>query len=386
MSILSKERNAEFGGSGACQKPKRVAIAYYITAHGYGHGARSTDIIRAICRLYPEIDIHIVSTLPEPFLRNRIGTGKISLHIREFDVGMVQIDSIRVDVAATLEKALAFYAAREQMLTDETAFLKAIKIDAVVADIPSLPLEAASRAEIPRVAIGNFSWDWIYSEFLADDNRWLSVVEMFRRQYAQANMLLRLPFHDEMTAFHRKEDIPLTARPGMSRREEIARLTGCDPEKKWVLLSFTTLEWDNETLARVELMDDCEFLTVPPLHWQRRNIHAVAREQVSFSDTLASADVVISKPGFGIISDCVVNHKPLIYAERSNFREYPILEASIGKYLKHVHISTEDLYRGDLELSIRAAQTAADPLENLPYGGDEIAARHIRQITSGDMI
>jgi L-arabinokinase len=318
--------------------------------------------------------------LPEPFLQNRIGADKISIRRRDFDLGMVQLDSIRVDVAATLERALVFYASREQQLVDETAFLKEMEISLVVADIPSLPLEAAARLGIPGVAVGNFSWDWIYSEFLAENLRWLPVVEMFRAQYALSNMLLRLPFHDDMAAFPRKKDIPLVTHPGKPNRGKIARLTGCDPEKKWVMLSFTTLDWSDETLARVERIKDCDFFTVPPLKWRRRNIHAVAREEVSFSDTLSSVDVVISKPGFGILSDCVVNSKPLIYADRANFREYPVLEASIKKYLKHVHIPAEDLYRGDLESSLRAVETAADPPENLPAGGDEIAAAYIREL------
>ena len=354
-----------------------AAIAYYITAHGYGHGVRSTDIIRAINRLYPEINVHIITGLPAPFLRSRLGADNISIRVRDFDIGMVQLDSIRVDVAATLDRALELYAARERLLAEEIVFLEETGINMVVTDIPSLPLEAAAQAGIPRAAVGNFSWDWIYSEFLTEDARWLPIVEMFREQYSRSDLLLRLPFHDEMTAFPVKEDIPLVAHPGNPCRDRIARLTGCDPEKKWVLLSFTTLDLSEEALARIERIKDREFLTVLPLQWRRSNIHAVEREQASFSDVLASVDAVISKPGFGILSDCVVNHKPLIYADRTNFREYPVLEESIRKYLKHVHISTEDLYRGDIESSLRAVETAAEPLLSLPAGGDEIAARHI---------
>ena len=354
-----------------------IRIAYYITAHGYGHGVRSADIINAINRLYSEINIHIVTRLPASFLRNRIGTRNNSIRVRDFDVGMVQIDSIRVDVTATLERALALYAMREQLLANETAFLKETKIDLVIADIPSIPLEAAARMGIPRVAVGNFSWDWIYSEFLIDDTRWSPVVEMFREQYARVDLLLRLPFHDEMEAFPNKADIPLVARPGIPCREKIATLIGCDPEKKWVMLSFTALDLSEEALARIERMEECEFLTVLPLQWHRRNIHAVAYEQVSFSDLLASVDVVISKPGFGVLSDCIVNNKPLIYTDRVNFREYPVLEKSIRKYLKHVHIPIEELYRGNFELSLRTLENAADTSINLESGGDEIAAHHI---------
>jgi len=358
-----------------------TSIAYYITAHGYGHGVRSADIIHAIKRLYPEINVHIISGLPELFLRNRISSDKVFLHDRVFDIGMVQLDSIRVDVTATLDKALAFCASQEQLLADEISFLKENKIDMVVADIPSLPLEAASRVGIPSIAVGNFSWDWIYSEFLADDCRWASIVEMFSRQYARADLLLRLPFHDEMAVFPRKEDIPLVASPGSPCRGKISDHTGCDPEKKWALLSFTTLDLNSEALARIEQIEDWEFLTVLPLKYgQRRNIHAVAWEQASFSDVLASVEIVISKPGFGILSDCVVNNKPLVYADRTNFIEYPVLEASIRRYLKHAYIPAEDLYRGDLKASLSGMETAAEPAESLSAGGDEIAARHILSI------
>ena len=352
-------------------------ITYYITAHGYGHGVRSCDIIRTLNRLCPETSVLVVSDLPAPFLHNRIGSNNIPVQARSFDLGMVQLDSIRVDVAATLERAIALYEERERLIHEETAFLKERGIRLVVADIPAIPLAAAARAGIAGIAVGNFSWDWIYSEFLIGNSRWEPVVEMFRSQYAQADLLSRLPFHDEMTAFSRREDIPPVASPGKSRREEIARLTGCDLSKKWILLSFTTLDWNAEALRRVEKMTDCEFLTVLPLRWDRRNIHAVSREEVSFSDVVATVDAVISKPGFGILSDCIVNHKPLIYAERTNFREYPILEAAIHRYLKHVHIPAHDLYRGNIEESIHAVELAAEPLENLSAGGAEIAARRI---------
>jgi L-arabinokinase len=354
-----------------------VEIAYYITAHGYGHGVRSGDIIRALNRLHPEVAVHVVSELPPSFLRNRIGSDEIPVRAASFDIGMVQLDSIRADVSATLEKATALYDARERLVDGEVAFLKGRDIRLVVADIPSIPLEAAARAGVARIAVGNFSWDWIYSEFLADNSQWENIVEMFRSQYAKTDLLLRLPFHDEMTAFPRKEDIPPVASPGTPCRGKIAHLTGCDSAKKWVLLSFTTLDWNEEALARVERMTDYEFLTVLPLRWNRGNLHAVSREAVSFPDVLASVDTVVSKPGFGILSDCIVNRKPLVYAERTNFWEYPILEAAIRRYLKHVHIPADDLYRGDLAKSLRAVEIAPEPEESLPTGGAEIAAQRI---------
>jgi hypothetical protein len=353
------------------------SIAYYITSHGYGHGVRSCSIIRAINRLYPDLTVHIITQLPQGFISSQAGSARNPIRAESFDVGMVQLDSIRVDIEATLAKIEDIGNRRPELVKQESGFLRDKGIRAVVADIPGIPIEAAARVGIPSIAVGNFGWDWIYSDYVARDLRWNSAIDMFREQYARAGLLLRLPFCEEMKAFPRIEDIPLVAAPGTSRRSEIAALTGCDERKKWYLLSFTTLDWSEETLARVEDILDCEFITVLPLEWHRRNIHAISRKQMTFSDVIASADAVISKPGYGILSDCIVNRKPLIYADRSDFREYPILEAAIRRYMKYEHIPAEKLYAGDLEESLNAIWTRPEPEMELKAGGDRIAAERI---------
>ena len=356
------------------------SIAYYISAHGYGHGVRSGQIIRAVNALYPQLTIHIVSDLPFSFLTNQIGSSHNPMYRGSFDVGMVQLDSIRVDVDATLERVKQLYDRRAETVSQETDFVVKNGIELVVADIPAIPIESAAVAGIRSLAIGNFGWDWIYSEFLRKDDRWGKVVEVIRQQYAMADLLLRLPFCEEMNAFPNVEDIPLVASPGNSRRSEITTLTGCDPAKKWVLLSFTTLNWNGDAVARVMQNADCEFFTVLPLEWPDSGIHGLNREQVPFSDVIASVDVVISKPGFGILSDCIVNQKPLIYAERTDFLEFNILESAIRKYLRSVHIPAEDLYSGDLRASLDLLWQSPAPSARVSRGGDQIAAKRIAQI------
>jgi hypothetical protein len=356
---------------------KKYSIAYYITAHGYGHGGRSCDIIRAINRLCPQVTIHVVTGLPQSFLWDHIGSRKNPIRNKSFDAGMVQLDSIRVDVAASLDRAEAVYSCYDSLIEEEAAFLKGNAIDAVVCDIPAIPLDAAFRQGIPRIAIGNFSWDWIYSEFVGLDNRWQRVVDGFRDSYAKTDLLLRLPFYGDMSIFPNIEDIPLVASPGKNSRDKIARTTGCSRDAKWILLSFTTLDWNEDALAKVEGISGYEFFTVRPLAWERKNIHALDRELVAFPDVVASMDAVISKPGFGILSDCMVNKKPLIYAERENFLEYPILEAAVQKYLRHVHILTEHLYRGDLQESLDQVGKGPEPQFYLEQGGDCIAVERI---------
>jgi hypothetical protein len=356
------------------------SIAYYITAHGYGHGVRSCDIIRALNKLFPHLTVQIISDLPAVFLSSRIGSVQNLIRPGSFDIGMVQLDSIRVDVEASLARVEHLISKKTQLVAKESDYIRRMNFALVIVDIPAIPLESAALAGIPRLAIGNFGWDWIYSEFASRDHRWIEAVKAFRDQYSRADLLLRLPFCEEMTAFPKIEDIPLVASPGKSRREEIAALCGSDIHKKWILLSFTTLDWSDETLARVEQIKEYEFFTVRPLTWERRNIHSLDRDQVGFSDVVASVDGVISKPGFGILSDCMANNKPLIYADRSNFLEYPILVSAIERYLKQMHIPSADLYRGDLLPILESIWNRPQPNEIIRMGGDLIAARRIAQM------
>ena len=352
-------------------------IAYYISSHGYGHGVRSCDIIRALNRLYPNVSVTITSDIPASFLRNRLGTDRNTIRPGSLDVGMVQLDSIRVDVPATLKKVRALYARKAEWIEAETVFLHENKISLVVVDIPAIPIEAAKKFRLPVIAVGNFAWDWIYSEFVETDAAWRELICEFEQGYRKVDLLLRLPFAEPMKTFPIIEDLPLVATPGCSRREELIKLTGCDPKKKWVLLSFTSLDWDEEALSNTEMLAAYEFFTVKPLEWRRKNIHAIDRNRIPFSDVLASVDVVISKPGFGLMSECVVNRKPLIYADRADFREYPVLVEGIRRYLKNVHIPSELLYQGKLAEALKAIWNQSKPKETLAVGGDETAARRI---------
>jgi L-arabinokinase len=197
------------------------------------------------------------------------------------------------------------------------------------------------------------------------------------RAQRTAELLLRLPFAEPMEVFERVEDVDLLARPGRARRSELARLTGADEDRTWVLLSFTALDWGPEAVRRVEALDGYAFFGVRPLKVGSSRIHVLDRETMPFSDVLASCDVVLSKPGFGILSECVANAKPLVYAEREDFIEYPVLVRAIERYLRHVHLPAERLYRGDLGEALDAAPSAPPAPERLAGGGAEQAARRM---------
>lgn len=355
---------------------KQHHIAYYVTAHGYGHGVRSCDILDALLK-HPQTKLTMITDLPESFLRSRLpfSDGRLAIRPGAFDLGMVQMDSIRVDVETTLHHALKLLEQRQYLINHEVRILRKESVDLVVADIPSIPIEAATEAGIPAVAVGNFSWDWIYAPFVERNPQWRQVIQQFEEGYRKSRLLLKLPFSPPMSIFPKQVDIPLLAKPGCPRRAELTKLTGADERKQWVLLSFTTLDWKEMALRRVEALNNFEFFTVQPLNWPGwRNIHAIDRTKIGFSDVLASSDIIVTKPGYGILSECVANQKPIVYADRQDFIEYPLLERELKRFLRNVHIPAEDLYAGQLRESLEAIEFASLPKETLSDGGAEKAA------------
>jgi L-arabinokinase len=357
----------------------KAPVVYYTSAHGYGHGVRTCDILTAFHGRYPDVPVVLSTGLDPAFLHNRLPDGAVTCRRAVFDVGMVQLDSVQVDVPATLAAVENLYDDHDRKVAAEAEYLARIGAALVVCDIPAMPIESARRAGCPALAVGNFAWDWIYSDFRDRDARWQGLIAHFANAYEQTDLLLRLPFAEEMRAFPRREDVPLLASPGTARRHQVSELTGCPEDVPWVLLSFTSLDWDAAAVRQVAELTDYCFFTVLPLAFDAPNIYAVDRSTVCFKDVLASMDMVISKPGYGLLSECIVNRKPLVYVDRENFLEYPILEAAVQRYLRHQHISRADLYAGRLGPALRALPERPAAREHMAAGGDVIIADRIME-------
>jgi len=363
---------------------KMKPVAYYITAHGYGHGTRSCDVLRALHRLYPEQPVIVTSDLPRDFLDSRLkGCPNITVRRGAFDVGLIQKDSIQSNLPETLKALETLYAREELFIEQERIFLEESGAAMVIADIPAIPLAAAQRAGIRNAAVGNFSWDWIYEAYVPQNPRWAFFAEKFRAVYENTGLLLRLPFAPPMEQFPNRKNIPLLASPGVPQREKLAALTGAAIQKQWVLLSFTALDINNRALENIRALSrEYEFFCVQPLNFSGSCIHAVDRAQVCFANVLASCDIIISKPGFGLVSECIVNRKPLIYSDRGDFAEYPYLVEGIEKYLRNVHLPLAQLYAGDFSHALKKIKSAPEPEEHLTSGGAEMIVQAV--IRSGE--
>jgi L-arabinokinase len=97
---------------------------------------------------------------------------------------------------------------------------------------------------------------------------------------------------------------------------------------------------------------------------------------LDYLDVIGAADVVLTKPGYGIVTDCIAAGTRLLYTERGDFPEYPILVAEMAHHLPCAHVSNEDVRTGHLEQAL--ASVLRLPLPPPPrLDGAEVAARRL---------
>jgi L-arabinokinase len=391
-----------------------MTIVFYVSGHGLGHASRDIEIIHEIVRSNPEVRIVVRTAVAKWFFDASL---RVPIEVQPFeaDTGIVQIDSLRLDEDQTARRAARFYADFDRRADEEAARLRDVQPSIVVGDIPPLIFTAAHRAAVPSVAISNFTWDWIYGGYPQFERLAPGVIERIRTAYTLATRALRLPLNGGFEPMKDVlEDIPLIARHSTRGRADTRRALGLDEGKTVVLASFggyglglpyddiaeagrftlivtdrdpSTGSGSSRTVAGPSLSsgdprDEARGeATVRPA--QGRLLRLASRDLATrglrYEDLVATADVVVSKPGYGIVSECIANGAALLYTSRGRFREHDMFVAEMPKVLRCRYISQEDLFAGRWDDQVDALLGQPLPPERLGTDGAGVAASAIIQ-------
>lgn len=292
-------------------------------------------------------------------------------------MGVLQSDSLTLDGHASVAAYAAFAESRAPLVAAEANHLRMTQARGVVADIPPLAFEAAAHAGIPAVALANFAWDWIYQPYLQAAPEFSWITEQIQSSYATAALLLRLPFHGGLSCFPRCEDVPLICRRSARSREEIRRILGLEPHVPVVLLSFGGFElrWLDPQIFTA--LPEFQFLSLLQQTTTVDNVMSVTDRALPHCDLVHAADVVMSKPGFGIVAECLAHGRPLVYTSRGVFAEYAYLVRGLQEHGAGTFIDQDALFRGAWRSSLEAALAFPNPTVHLPANGAERAAERL---------
>jgi len=369
-----------------------VTIAFYISGHGFGHASRQSAIINALGRMAPGIRV-VLRTAASPALLRRTLRIPYDLEPGPCDSGVAQKTSVAHDDGRTLEETLAFYGDWEARITAEAARLAPYRPSAVVGDIPPLAFEVAAALSIPSVAVANFTWDWIYETQSGFEGH-SHLLALLRRAYAKATVALQLPLSETFAPFREVRSVPLVSHLAAHDCRDTRQHFNLDPDRPVALLSFGGYGMPALDLSRVDCAATWSVVTtdsvtpagadVASAHVIRIDEHRLEEGPYRYEDLVAAADVVITKPGYGIIADCIAAGTAMLYTSRGSFREYDVLVRELPRYLRARHISHADLFAGRWRGALEAVTALPPPPERPPTDGAAVVARMILNLAGSD--
>ena len=361
-------------------------LVLYISGHGFGHASRDIEVINAVARLSPSARV-IVRTAAPRWLFDLTVRMPFEFQPLETDTGIVQHDSLSHDIPETMRRVAAFYADFDGRVEREAALLRSLTHPVVVGDIPPLAFAAAARADVPSYALGNFTWDWIYEGY--DEDGAGGAVDTIRRAYACAHEALRLPMHGGFESISRVIDVPFVARHASHGREETRRAFRLPLDRKLVLSSFGGYGLHTLPLDRLDcvgeyavVLADATVGPVPTAGSRSAHVFVLAENQIyeagfRYEDLVRAADVVLTKPGYGIITECLANDTALVYTSRGAFREYDVLVREMPAFLRCAFIDQDALFSGRWRAALDRALSQPRPSSRPPTNGAEVVAERI---------
>lgn len=368
-----------------------MIIAFYISGHGFGHATRSFEVIRALQRLAPDSRVIIRSDVPRWFVERSLGVS-VTLSPAHTDTGIVQVDSIELDEEQTARQAGAFYERFDRRVSIEVAWLHEVNADIVVGDVPPLAFAAACAAGLPSIAIANFTWDWIYEIYPGFARLAPRAIPIIQRAYASTTLALRLPFAGGFDTMPAISDIPLIARRSVRERAGTRQALALDSHRPAVLVSFgghgTHVPFerivDESDITLIVTDHEAASAVAPAVADRLRRFSGddLAARGLRYEDLVAAADCVVSKPGYGIVSECVANGVPLLYTSRGRFAEYDVMVDQMSKALCTEYIAQEDLRAGRWGAAIAALLAKPKVPARMALYGADVAANAIRDLAN----
>ena len=346
-----------------------MIVVFYISGHGFGHASRDTEVIGALVRRRPDAQVVVRTTVPRWFLERSLGAG-VEIEAVETDTGVAQLGSLKIDHEETARRAADFYRTFPARAQEEARALRSLGAALVVGDVPPLAFAAAAAAGLPSVAIANFTWDWIYGAYESFRRLAPGVIDLIRESYARTGLALRLPLHGGFAPMiDVTRDIPFVARRARRGKADARDMLGLEPDAPVVLASFGGhgAAMPYEEVARRSrftlLLTDFEYagtgsgadrLKRYPSGW-------LAERGLGYEDLVAAADVVVSKPGYGIVSECIANGTALLHASRGRFAEQDVFLAGMPRLLRCRAIETMDLIEGRWADAVEALLAQPNP-------------------------
>jgi hypothetical protein len=363
------------------------AIACFVSPHGFGHSARISAVMDALARRLPDARFEIFTTAPEWFFRDSL-LAPFAYHETLTDVGLAQATPFDEDVAETVRRLDALVPFREEVVGALARRVRDLECALVLCDIAPLGIAVAEAAGLPSVLVENFTWDWIYEGYMAEDARLARHASYLAEVFGRAS--LHIQTEPDCAPRQGALVVPPVAREPRTPPGEIRARLGVREGSRLALVTTGGIPDARDYIA--SLAESARSVPgvslVVPVgdRWMRagENVIVIPHHSGYFHpDLVNAADVVVGKLGYSTVAEVFRAGVPFVYVERPRFRESAVLAAFARARLISRSIPEEDLLTGTyVDLLLELLETP--PVRATEPNGADVAADAIARERAAD--
>ncbi len=327
-----------------------------ISSHGFGHAAQVVPVLNELGRRVSGLTAILRTSVPARLFEAGL---QIDWEVSpaEQDVGCVQHGPLRIDVAATWAEHRRFHEQWEDKVDMEVRAIRSCKPALVLADISYLAIEAAARAGVPAVGLCNLSWDGVLKLFFEPGrHEQVDVIRRIQESYSLADMMIRIAPGIPMEAFRTIVDVGPVAELTTPDPSLLRAVVGAEAHERVVLVAFGGIALDGLPFDRLARMNGYRFVVSGSVPDGIERIRSSASIPMTFGSLLASADLVVTKPGYSTVVTAVAYRTPVMYVRRYNFADEAVLVDYLHRHGRAVELSAGDFTSGRWEDALRAAE------------------------------
>ena len=362
---------------------KMTNICFYISDYGYGHASRDIAIIRRLLDECNDVKIYIKTEEPFHFVQQSLPQKDVKVIQTKNDVGVIfKENSVIVDREQTEKILDEWLALWDNYIQNEKRFCKTHKIDLILSDIAPQPFIVAYELGIPGIAISNFTWYYIFYHLFGD----IPAIERIKEAYHCADIALVLPFNEEMEIFKKKKGISLVSREITVDRQDMRRKCIVSDDEILVYVGVGK-SFDPSFMRSMKPIEapNVKFLVSSNAELPFDNVITIPSNETETQNYIAMCDLVVSKAGYGIVSEAVRAKIPMFLLKRDGFKEDELIgnkveELGIGKF-----ISEKTFLDGDWIDRLNEVKSWGERFHNLPKsfkedGVQEVISMMVNQI------
>jgi UDP:flavonoid glycosyltransferase YjiC (YdhE family) len=333
--------------------------------------------VNCLHELIPHLKITVRAALPEAQLLTRIHHFDNMQHAND-DFGMVMNHAFSVDTQASLARYQSLHQGWDEKVNALAQQFIDSEVDVVLADVPYLPLAAAQVAGIPSVALCSLNWADILSYYVASDQSQAIIPTMYAA-YQSARYFLQPAPSMAMPKLDNQRAIGPCCAPGVAQRQIL--LNAIQQHKQlnnpWLILvgmggipfALSLEYWPTQHQGRPLC-----YLVSPSSANTHSNALSIEATGLSYSDLVASVDVIITKPGYGMFAEAAAAGVPVLFTARGDWPETEALVTWLQSKAHCAQITTDALRAGAFEQELSQLLTQGPYTPVAPTGNDEAAA------------